>query len=136
MGNLEKKQNDFKMEVQEILSNAILFAKKKDNAYITLEHFLFALMDNELVAKPFRELDINVDELLKDIDEHLDKDPKSGGARPIMTEHTILTIQRCVAQIMLMSDECKFGIVIFFILLHILQLQECACEVISAASME
>ena len=113
MGDLERKKHEFKMQVQEILSNAILFAKKKDNAYVTLEHFLFALMDNDFVAGPFRKLDIDVDELLKDIDAHLDKDPKGCGARPVMTEHTILTVQRCVAQIMLMSDECKFGIVIF-----------------------
>ncbi|MDG2308014.1 MAG: ATP-dependent Clp protease ATP-binding subunit ClpA [Candidatus Binatia bacterium] len=58
-------------ELQTSLRQAIEDARKRRHEYLTLEHLLMALLDNPQVTQMFASLEVDVDEVRKDLDSFL-----------------------------------------------------------------
>ena len=62
--------------LEEIFEHSIMLAIKNNHEYITLEHFLFCLVNNDDFNKLLKDFGANVDELRDDIEKFIENDLK------------------------------------------------------------
>ena len=65
----------------ETINNAQAMAEENGNQYLTPEHLLYALVDQDggLIASIFTKLGVNCDELLSELDTAISKLPRVSG---------------------------------------------------------
>lgn len=63
-------------DLESIFENAVKIASINDHEYITLEHFLYSLIDNESFAKILTDFGANVDELKGDLVQYINEELK------------------------------------------------------------
>src|SRR3989344_2501768 len=86
------------------LQKAIEFAKINRHEYTTLEHLLMALLDDEDAAEAFKESDVKIDKVRKELVDYLkEQDLALPGSAPIETRVTI-GFQRVLQRASLQAD--------------------------------
>ena len=98
--------------IDNIIQNAVNFAKDKGHEYVTLEHIMFCLLENEDIAELVKELSVDLNNIVEDINQYLD-DPVLNGLRnehgikgePKKTSATERIIQRALAQVIFSGRE-------------------------------
>jgi ATP-dependent Clp protease ATP-binding subunit ClpA len=60
-------------DLEEIFENAIILAIQNQHEYITLEHFLYALLDNENFSSILTEFGTNVSDLKSDVESYINQ---------------------------------------------------------------
>lgn len=63
-------------DLESIFENAVKIASINDHEYITLEHFLYSLIDNESFAKILTDFGANIDELKGDLVQYINEELK------------------------------------------------------------
>lgn len=61
-------------DLEIIFENAVHLAAKKDHEYITLEHFLFSMLENATLAEILKNFGADVDSLKNDVGNYIDND--------------------------------------------------------------
>ena len=64
--------------IDNIIQNAVTFAKDKGHEYVTLEHIMFCLLENEDIAELVKELSVDLNNIVEDLNHYLD-DPELNG---------------------------------------------------------
>ena len=98
--------------IDSIIQNAVNFAKDKGHEYVTLEHIMFCLLENEDIAELVKELSVDLNNIVEDINQYLD-DPVLNGltnehgvkGEPKKTASTERIIQRALAQVIFSGRE-------------------------------
>jgi ATP-dependent Clp protease ATP-binding subunit ClpA len=98
--------------IDNIIQNAVNFAKDKGHEYVTLEHIMFCLLENEDIAELVKELSVDLNNIVEDINQYLD-DPVLNGlsnehgikGEPKKTSATERIIQRALAQVIFSGRE-------------------------------
>ena len=98
--------------IDNIIQNAVTFAKDKGHEYVTLEHIMFCLLENEDIAELVKELSVDLNNIVEDINQYLD-DPVLNGlsnehgikGEPKKTSATERIIQRALAQVIFSGRE-------------------------------
>ena len=98
--------------IDNIIKNAVTFAKDKDHEYVTLEHIMFCLLENEDIAELVKELSVDLNNIVEDLNHYLD-DPELNGlenehgvkGEPKKTASTERIIQRALAQVIFSGRE-------------------------------
>ena len=92
--------------VDNIFNQAIDFAKDSEHEYVTCEHVLLYLLDNDSIAKIIKELSVDVGNIKEDVTHYLKDDEWSGlsnskiaKGQPKKTQAIERIIQRAVAQV-------------------------------------
>ncbi|MCB1213855.1 MAG: ATP-dependent Clp protease ATP-binding subunit ClpA [Deltaproteobacteria bacterium] len=81
-------------ELQKTLNLAYLEAKNRRHAYLTLEHLLYALLENDEIQKIFSACGGHIDQLKKDLDEFLNEELQALDERENTSIQTSLAVQR------------------------------------------
>ena len=114
-GVLSEMKSTYKGEIREIVAGAVECARRKGNRFVTMEHFLHALMGREHLAASLQAGGVDAKSILSEVDAHLDGDP--GGARksdpPVLTRLALLLVRRAVAQVEFMNRETPLDAVLF-----------------------
>ena len=101
--------------IDNIIQNAVNFAKDKNHEYVTLEHIMFCLLEHEDISKLIKELKVDINNIVEDLNQYLD-DPNLNGLEnehgvkgdPKKTVATERIIQRALAQVIFSGrDEVK-----------------------------
>ncbi len=98
--------------IDNIIQNAVTFAKDKGHEYVTLEHIMFCLLENEDIAELVKELSVDLNNIVEDLNHYLD-DPELNGlenehgvkGEPKKTASTERIIQRALAQVIFSGRE-------------------------------
>jgi ATP-dependent Clp protease ATP-binding subunit ClpA len=61
-------------DLEKIFESAITLATTRKHEYITLEHFLFCMLQNEQFAKVLESFNANVEDLSKDLENYIDEE--------------------------------------------------------------
>ena len=64
--------------IDNIIQNAVNFAKDKNHEYVTLEHIMFCLLEHEDISKLIKELKVDINNIVEDLNQYLD-DPNLNG---------------------------------------------------------
>ena len=98
--------------IDNIIENAVNFAKDKGHEYVTLEHIMFCLLENEDIIELVKDLNVEVNNIVEDLNQYLD-DPDLNGlinqngikGDPKKTVSTERMIQRALAQVIFTGRE-------------------------------
>ena len=98
--------------IDNIIQNAVKFAKDKNHEYVTLEHIMFCLLEHEDIAGLIKELKVDINNIVEDLNHYLD-DPVLNGLEnehgmkgdPKKTVATERIIQRALAQVIFSGRE-------------------------------
>ena len=98
--------------IDNIIQNAVNFAKDKNHEYVTLEHIMFCLLEHEDISKLIKELKVDINNIVEDLNQYLD-DPNLNGLEnehgvkgdPKKTVATERIIQRALAQVIFSGRE-------------------------------
>jgi len=98
--------------IDNIIQNAVNFAKDKNHEYVTLEHIMFCLLEHEDIAGLIKELKVDINNIVEDLNHYLD-DPVLNGLEnehgmkgdPKKTVATERIIQRALAQVIFSGRE-------------------------------
>ena len=98
--------------IDNIIQNAVTFAKDKGHEYVTLEHIMFCLLENEDIDELVKELSVDLNNIVEDLNHYLD-DPELNGlvnehgvkGDPKKTASTERIIQRALAQVIFSGRE-------------------------------
>ena len=98
--------------IDNIIQNAVTFAKDKGHEYVTLEHIMFCLLENEDIAELVKELSVDLNNIVEDLNHYLE-DPDLNGlenehgvkGEPKKTASTERIIQRALAQVIFSGRE-------------------------------
>ena len=64
--------------IDNIIQNAVNYAKDKNHEYVTLEHIMFCLLEHEDISKLIKELKVDINNIVEDLNQYLD-DPNLNG---------------------------------------------------------
>ena len=98
--------------IDNIIQNAVQFAKDKGHEYVTLEHIMFCLLEHEDISGLIKELKVDLNNIVEDLNQYLD-DPDLNGLEnehgikgdPKKTVSTERIIQRALAQVIFSGRE-------------------------------
>ena len=98
--------------IDNIIQNAVNFAKDKNHEYVTLEHIMFCLLEHEDITGLIKELKVDLNNIVEDLNQYLD-DPVLNGLEnehgmkgdPKKTVATERIIQRALAQVIFSGRE-------------------------------
>ena len=98
--------------IDNIIQNAVNFAKDKKHEYVTLEHIMFCLLEHEDIIGLVKELNIDVNNIIEDLNHYLE-DPELNGlvnengvkGEPKKTVSTERIVQRALAQVIFSGRE-------------------------------
>jgi ATP-dependent Clp protease ATP-binding subunit ClpA len=98
--------------IDNIIQNAVNFAKDKNHEYVTLEHIMFCLLDDKSIIKVVKDLNVDVNNIIEDLNHYLDDAELNGlvndnGVKgdPKKTLSTERMIQRALAQVIFTGRE-------------------------------
>ncbi len=111
--------------IDNIIQNAVTFAKDKGHEYVTLEHIMFCLLENPDIEELVRDLNVDINNIVEDLNHYLD-DPDLNGlinengikGDPKKTTSTERIIQRALAQVIFTGREEVKPIDIFISILN------------------
>ena len=69
--------------IDNIIQNAVNFAKDKDHEYVTLEHIMFCLLENDEITTLVKECKVDLNNIVEDLNQYLD-DPELNG---LLSDH-------------------------------------------------
>jgi len=98
--------------IDNIIQNAVNYAKDKNHEYVTLEHIMFCLLEHEDIVNLIKELKVDVNNIVEDLNQYLE-DPVLNGlenehgmkGEPKKTVATERIIQRALAQVIFSGRE-------------------------------
>ena len=98
--------------IDNIIQNAVTFAKDKGHEYVTLEHIMFCLLEHEDISGLIKELKVDLNNIVEDLNQYLE-DPELNGLEnehgikgdPKKTVSTERIIQRALAQVIFSGRE-------------------------------
>lgn len=98
--------------IDNIIQNAVTFAKDKGHEYVTLEHIMFCLLEDEDISELIKELSVDLNNIVEDLNHYLE-DPDLNGLTnehgvkgdPKKTQSTERIIQRALAQVIFSGRE-------------------------------
>ena len=98
--------------IDNIIQNAVTFAKDKGHEYVTLEHIMFCLLEDDDISELVKELSVDLNNIVEDINHYLE-DPDLNGLTnengvkgdPKKTQSTERIIQRALAQVIFSGRE-------------------------------
>jgi ATP-dependent Clp protease ATP-binding subunit ClpA len=98
--------------IDNIIQNAVTFAKDKEHEYVTIEHIMFCLLENEEIVSLVKEMRVDLNNIVEDLNQYLD-DPDLNGLEnehgvkgdPKKTVSTERIIQRALAQVIFSGRE-------------------------------
>ena len=76
-------------ELDKRLGKAIELAAKKNHEFVTLEHFVYCLIEAPLVVEILEKLDVEIPELKKELLKYISKNVALTDEQKILSEHTI-----------------------------------------------
>ena len=98
--------------IDSIIQNAVNFAKDKEHEYVTLEHIMFCLIEHEDITGLIKELSIDVNNIVEDLNQYLDDAELNGlvnqhgvKGEPKKTVSIERIIQRSLAQVILVAGK-------------------------------
>jgi ATP-dependent Clp protease ATP-binding subunit ClpA len=98
--------------IDSIIQNAVNFAKDKEHEYVTLEHIMFCLIEHEDITGLIKELSIDVNNIVEDLNQYLDDAELNGlvnqhgvKGEPKKTVSIERIIQRSLAQVIFSGRE-------------------------------
>ena len=111
--------------IDNIIQNAVTFAKDKGHEYVTLEHIMFCLLENPDIEELVKDLNVDINNIVEDLNHYLD-DPDLNGlinengikGDPKKTTSTERIIQRALAQVIFTGREEVKPIDIFISILN------------------
>ncbi len=98
--------------IDNIIQNAVTFAKDKEHEYVTIEHIMFCLLENEEIVSLVKEMKVDLNNIVEDLNQYLE-DPDLNGLEnehgvkgdPKKTVSTERIIQRALAQVIFSGRE-------------------------------
>jgi len=98
--------------IDNIIQNAVSFAKDKGHEYVTIEHIMFCLLENEEIVSLVKEMKVDLNNIIEDLNQYL-QDPELNGLEnehgikgdPKKTVSTERIIQRALAQVIFSGRE-------------------------------
>ena len=98
--------------IDNIIQNAVTFAKDKGHEYVTLEHIMFCLLEDDDISELVKELSVDLNNIIEDLNQYLE-DPDLNGllnehgikGDPKKTQSTERIIQRALAQVIFSGRE-------------------------------
>ena len=98
--------------IDNIIQNAVTFAKDKGHEYVTLEHIMFCLLEDDDISELIKELSVDLNNIVEDLNHYLE-DPDLNGLTnehgvkgdPKKTQSTERIIQRALAQVIFSGRE-------------------------------
>jgi len=98
--------------IDNIIENAVNFAKDKNHEYVTLEHIMFCLLDDKSIIEVVKDLNVDINNIIEDLNHYLDDAELNGlvndnGVKgdPKKTLSTERMIQRALAQVIFTGRE-------------------------------
>ena len=98
--------------IDSIIQNAVNFAKDKEHEYVTLEHIMFCLIEHEDITGLIKELGIDLNNIVEDLNQYLDDAELNGlvnqhgvKGEPKKTVSIERIIQRSLAQVIFSGRE-------------------------------
>jgi len=64
--------------IDNIIQNAVNFAKDKDHEYVTLEHIMFCLLENDEITTLVKECKVDLNNIVEDLNQYLDDSDLNG----------------------------------------------------------
>src|SRR6185503_15657914 len=102
-GRQEERQQMIAQELEVSLHMAFVEARQKRHEFITVEHLLLALLDNPTAAEVLRACGANMDELRKNLTQHIaEQTPRIAADREVDTQPTLgfqRVIQRAILHV-------------------------------------
>lgn len=89
-------------QVENVLNTAILASQKFNNEYVSLEHILFALLDQPMIQNIFTHFKVPTDELRRDVIDFLENTLSKSPVQKKNPEFTLAShrlLQRCIIQV-------------------------------------
>jgi len=98
--------------IDNIIQNAVTFAKDKNHEYVTLEHIMFCLLENEDIITLCKECKIEINNIIEDLNHYLTDEQLNGlisqhGPKgdPKKTQSIERIVQRALAQVIFSGRE-------------------------------
>ena len=111
--------------IDKLIENAVALANQESHEYITVEHIMYCLLEDEYIKEICKDLKVDINNIKEDLDQYIKNEQLNGlvgvngpKGNPKKTTGVERIIQRSIAQVVFAGQSTINPIDIFISILH------------------